>query len=51
MIAAIERMLPGRFVHRNAAKRHSLISFLFLPYDCPCRIGMFLSSGNNRRFK
>jgi len=30
MIAEIERMLPERFVHRNAAKRHSLIFFLFV---------------------
>jgi hypothetical protein len=51
MIAASERMLTERFVHRNAAKRNSLIFFLFLPYDCPCCIGMFLASGNNRRFK
>jgi hypothetical protein len=51
MIAEIEHMLPERFVHINAAKRRSLILFLFLRYDCPRRIGMFLSSGNNRRFK
>lgn len=48
MIAASERTLPERLVHRNAAKRHSPIFFLVLSYDCPCRIGLFLSSGNNR---
>ena len=49
MIAANEHTLRERFVHRNAAKRHSLIFFLFVSYDRPCRIGMFLGPGNNRR--
>jgi hypothetical protein len=49
MIAASERTLTERIMHRNAAQRHSPIFFLFVPYDCPCRIGMFLSSSNNHK--
>jgi hypothetical protein len=49
MVAASERTLPERFVHRNAAKRHSLIFFLFVLYDCPCRIGVLLTFSNNRK--
>ena len=30
MIAASERMLPGRFVHLNAARKRSLIFLLYV---------------------
>lgn len=47
MIAASRHALPERFVHSNAAMRHSLNFFIFVQYDRPCRIGMVLLSSNN----
>jgi hypothetical protein len=41
--------VPERFIYGNAARRHSPIFFPFVPYDCPCRIAMFLSFSNNRK--
>jgi len=48
-IAASERTLHEYAAIRNALQRHRPILFLFVSDDCPGRIGMFLSSGNNRK--
>jgi len=49
MIAASERTLPGRFMRLNAPKTRSPIFVLFVSYEWPCRIGMFLSFSKNRK--